>query len=246
LPGAGRSEAVSTGLRRAAGEVGPTWRALNWEQRAAGIGALLLIVSTFGPFSFVEAAIILVGVAVLALLRARAVGKEFHLPFGDGAVIAAAGAWSGLLIVIRLFDRPLGQNLLALACAGILVLAGLREKAKRPPDDLPTEPLATSGGGRAGAPAAGPASEGPSRAAGPASEAGEGNAALRRGAPGAPQAVPPSEPRSAAGRRAAEEREPEQLSLPDRLAPPKPLEPPEPPGALGAGRKRPPPGEEEQ
>jgi hypothetical protein len=141
MPGASRSEAVATGLRRAAGEVGPTWRALNSEQRAAGVGALLLIVSTFGPFSFVEAAIILIGVAVLALLRARAVGKEFHLPFGDGAVIAAAGVWSGLLIVIRLFDRPLGQNLLALACAAILVLAGLREKAKRPPDDLPTEPV---------------------------------------------------------------------------------------------------------
>jgi hypothetical protein len=207
--------------------VGPTWRALNSEQRAAGVGALLLIVSTFGPFSFVEAAIILVGVAVLALLRARAVGKEFHLPFGDGVVIAAAGAWSGLLIVVRLFDRPLGQNLLALACAAILVLAGLREKAKRPPDDLPTERLASAGGTAGGAAAAG-----------------------RAGGAGAhPPAAPtpsPSAPRSAAGRRIAEERKPEQLSLPDPLAPPKPLEPPEPPGALGAGRERPRPGEEEQ
>jgi hypothetical protein len=38
-----------------------------------------------------------------------------------------------------LFDRPLGQNLLALVCAAILVLAGVRERAKRPPDDLPAE-----------------------------------------------------------------------------------------------------------
>jgi hypothetical protein len=116
-----------------------TFRLLNAEQRAAAVGAVLLAVSTFGPFSFVEAAELLIAVGVLALLRARALGKRFHLPFGDGTAIAAAGVWAGALIVVRLFDRPLGQNLLALACAAILVLAGLREKAKRPPDDLPAE-----------------------------------------------------------------------------------------------------------
>jgi hypothetical protein len=116
-----------------------TFRLLNAEQRAAAVGAVLLAVSTFGPFSFVEAAELLIAIGVLALLRARAHGKRFHLPFGDGSVIAAAGIWAGALIVVRLFDRPLGQNLLALACAAILVLAGLRERAKRPPDDLPAE-----------------------------------------------------------------------------------------------------------
>jgi len=118
-----------------------TWRRLNTEQRAAAVGSLLLIVSTFGPFSFVEGAIIVVAAAVLLLLRKRAEGREFHIPFGDGTMIAAAGAWCGVLILIRLFDRPVGQGLLALACAGILVLAGLRERAKRPMDDLPTEKL---------------------------------------------------------------------------------------------------------
>lgn len=102
----------------------------------AGIGAVLLIVSTFGPFSFVEAGIVLIGLGVLALLKKRADGALFHLPFGDGAVIAVAGSWSALLIVIRLFDRPLGQNLLALVCAAILVLAGLRERSRRPMDDV--------------------------------------------------------------------------------------------------------------
>lgn len=116
-----------------------TFRLLNAEQRAAAVGAVLLAVSTFGPFSFVEAAEILVALGVLALLRARAMGKHFHLPFGDGTVIAAAGVWAGVLIVVRLFDRPLGQNLLALACAAIIVLAGARERAKRPADDLPPE-----------------------------------------------------------------------------------------------------------
>jgi hypothetical protein len=117
------------------------WLRLSPEQRAAGIGAVLLIVSTFGPFSWVEGALILVGLAILLLLRKRAQEAEFHLPFGDGTVIAVAGLWCGVLIMVRLFDRPLGQGLLALVCAAVLVLAGLRERAKRPPDDLPTERL---------------------------------------------------------------------------------------------------------
>jgi hypothetical protein len=123
--------------RRAALEIAGTWRRLNFEQRIAGIGALLLVVSTFGPFSFVEAAIVLIGLSVLFLLRKRAEGREFHIPFGDGGVIAAAGAWSAILIMIRLFDRPLGQNLLALVCAAVLLVAGIAERRKRPPDDLP-------------------------------------------------------------------------------------------------------------
>ena len=109
------------------------FRVLNLEQKAAAVGALLLIASTFGPFSFVELAEILIA------LGARAEGKRFHLPFGDGTVIAGAGIWAGLLIVVRLLDRSLGQNLLALACAAILFLAGARERAKRPADDLPPE-----------------------------------------------------------------------------------------------------------
>jgi hypothetical protein len=116
-----------------------TFRLLGAEQKAAAVGAVLLAISTFGPFSFVEAAEILVALGVLALLRARALGKRFHLPFGDGTVIAAAGIWAGALILVRLFDRPLGQNLLALGCAAILVAAGLRERAKRPADDIPPE-----------------------------------------------------------------------------------------------------------
>jgi hypothetical protein len=128
--------------RRVALGVAGTWRRLNFEQRVAGVGALLLVVSTFGPFSFVEAAIVLIGLSVLYLLRKRAENREFHVPFGDGTVIAAAGAWAALLIVIRLFDRPLGQGLLALVCAALLILAGLSERRKRPPDDLATRDAA--------------------------------------------------------------------------------------------------------
>ena len=116
------------------------FRLLNFEQRMAAVGAILLGISTFGPFSFVELAELTIAVGVLALLRARGLGREFHLPFGDGTVIAGAGLWAGLLIVVRLFDRPLGQNLLALVCAAILALAGVLERAKRPADDLPPAP----------------------------------------------------------------------------------------------------------
>jgi hypothetical protein len=176
------------------------FRLLNLEQRAAAVAALLLIVSTFGPFSFVEAAEILIGAGVLALLFARAEGKRFHLPFGDGTAIAAAGIWAGLLIVVRLFDRSLGQNLLALACAAILFLAGARERAKRPADDLPPA--------HATSPAAGPPPPPPSapRASDPADDETE---------PLPPPESDPGPRRSAPGHPGDEPRAGEQLRLAD-------------------------------
>jgi hypothetical protein len=117
----------------------PAWRLLGPEQRVAAVGSLLLIVSTFGSFTFIEAAQVLTALGVLLLLKRRTDGYEFHLPFGDGTAVAAAGGWCGLLILVRLFDRPLGQNLLALACAALIFGAGMRERAKRPMDDLPAD-----------------------------------------------------------------------------------------------------------
>jgi len=116
------------------------WRRLGFEQKVAAVASVLLIISTFGPFSLVEAGVILTALGVLALLRARAEGRRFHLPFGDGTVIMAAAGWAALLIATRLFDRPLGQNVLALACAALLAAAGLRERAIRPRDDVPRAP----------------------------------------------------------------------------------------------------------
>jgi hypothetical protein len=122
------------------GSLVATWRGLNREQRLAGVAGALVIVSTFGPFSFIEAAEVLAAASVLALLKLRADRREFHLPLGDGTVIAAAGAWCGVLMATRLFERPIGQSVLALSCAVLLAAAGLRERVKRPADDLP-EPL---------------------------------------------------------------------------------------------------------
>ena len=119
--------------------VGALWRRLGSEQRLAVGGALLLIASTLGPFGWTEAAVVLVALAVLLLVERRARGRRFHLPGGDGGVIAAAGVWCAVLIALRVLERPLGQSLLALACAGSLVATGLRERARRPADDLPED-----------------------------------------------------------------------------------------------------------
>ena len=130
-----------------AGSLAETWRRLNFEQRLAAVASLLLIASTFGPVSFVEAAVVLTALGVLALVKRRSDRGQFHLPFGDGTVILAAGAWCALLIVVRLFDRDLGQSVLALACAAILAGAGARERSKRPADDLPPAPRAPDDSG---------------------------------------------------------------------------------------------------
>lgn len=104
------------------------FRALDAEQRLAGLAALALTVtlflpwyqvsvagrgefiddnrSAFGVFSFVEAAVLLVAAGVLALLFARGERRAFHLPGGDGTVIFGAGVWAAVLLLWRVFDRP--------------------------------------------------------------------------------------------------------------------------------------------
>ena len=112
---------------------------LNFEQRVAAAATLLLILSALGSFTFVEAGQVLVAIGVLALLVARTEGMRFHLPFGDGTVIAGAAIWAGALIVAGLIDRSVGQNVFAIAGASVIFLAGARERAKRPPDDVPPD-----------------------------------------------------------------------------------------------------------
>lgn len=149
------------------------WRALTPEQRLAGVAAVALFVTmllpwyqqnavvsaprttplqsrnlnAFQAFSFIEAAVLLVAVAVVYLLYARAEGKRFHLPGSDGAVVMAAGMWTALLLVIRLFDKPgitthgVAANVgvqwgifFALGAAGLLTYAGSRMRAARRPE----------------------------------------------------------------------------------------------------------------
>jgi hypothetical protein len=102
-------------------------------------------ISAFGAVSFVEAAIFLVSAGVLVLLLARADGRPFHLPGGDGTVILAAGAWATLLIFYRVFDRPniSGEGstvgiqwgfFVAFVAAGALAVAGERIRAAGRPE----------------------------------------------------------------------------------------------------------------
>jgi hypothetical protein len=146
------------------------WSALKSEQRLAGIAALLMFVAMFLPwyqqngvvkngglvshnlsafnvFSFVEAAVLLVALAVLYLLFARAERRSFHLPGSDGTVVLIAGGWVALLLVWRLFDKPgishqgIAANVgiqwgifFALGAAGLLAYAGSRMRAAQQPD----------------------------------------------------------------------------------------------------------------
>jgi hypothetical protein len=63
-------------------------------------------VSGFGDFSFVEASLLLVSIAVLTLLFYRGERRAFHLPGGDGPVITLAGGWQAVLIFYRMLDGP--------------------------------------------------------------------------------------------------------------------------------------------
>jgi hypothetical protein len=121
-------------------------------------------VSALGVFTFVEAAVLLVAVAVLFLVWARSQRKGFHLPGGDGVAITLAGGWAVLLLVWRLFDKPNIQGagatmgiqwgmFGALLAAGALIAAGARVRAAHRPE--PPNPAADGvdwitvpGGGR--------------------------------------------------------------------------------------------------
>jgi hypothetical protein len=116
-------------------------------------------VSALGVFTFVEAAVLLVAAGVLFLIWARAQGKAFHLPGGDGFVISLAGGWAMALLFWRLFDKPdvdgAGATVgiqwgvfFAMAAAAALIAAGARVRAAHrpeppnPAEDLEWEPAA--------------------------------------------------------------------------------------------------------
>lgn len=161
-------------VRRAFGVLAP-------EQRRVVLAAALVLVSMLLPWyskstnaitsrgldsaheskmaitvpSFVEASIFLVAIAVLALMFARGERKAFHLPFGDGIVVSAAGAWVAFLVFYRFIDQPSGGTTKTIAysydlswgiffgllAAAFLIYAGTRLKlAQVPEPPLPGEP----------------------------------------------------------------------------------------------------------
>ncbi len=150
------------------------WRALEREQRLAALVSIGLFVSmllpwysktdtfvehnaakstqqslsAFQAFSFVEAAVLLVSAGILTMLFARAEGREFKLPGGDGTITMVAGGWAAALIFYRLLDKPgLSGNQRITATVGVqwgifialllalgLLYAGARMRAAEAPE----------------------------------------------------------------------------------------------------------------
>jgi hypothetical protein len=172
-----------------AARVGRAWQRLEPDQRLAAVAALLLLASmvlpwyevtasfsvdgrpetrsvthsAFGVYSFVEAAILLVCLGVLGLLFARAERRAFHLPWGDGTVIMAAGLWAMFLIFYRQLDKPDIEQSGAVGTVGVawgifvafllgllLAVAGYRIRASHlaepPADDVAPSPPPGDGG----------------------------------------------------------------------------------------------------
>jgi hypothetical protein len=164
------------------------WRELRSEQRRVALASLGLFISMFLPwydktdtvvvhgaakatqtslsafqaFSFVEAAVLLVSAGMLMILFARAEGRTFQLPGGDGAIVMLAGGWTALLIFYRLLDKPELQGneritatvgvewgiFIALLLALGVVFAGARMRA----DERPEPPLRRARASRPRAP----------------------------------------------------------------------------------------------
>jgi hypothetical protein len=176
-PAATAAQRVGTG----AGRLLRAWRALPPERRLAAGASIGLFLALFlpwyqetviangktalrsasesltgwGAFSFVEAAVLLVAVGVLTLLFQRAEGRAFHVPGGDGGVIAAAGFWTCVLVIWRIFDKQGTSNagqvattsgiewgiFVALVVAALLAYSGMRIRAAHAPEPpLPGEP----------------------------------------------------------------------------------------------------------
>lgn len=175
------------------------WRELRPEQRRVALASLGLFVSMFLPwydktdtvvvhgaakatqtslsafqaFSFVEAAVLLVSAGLLTMLFARAEGRTFQLPSGDGAIVMLAGGWTALLIFYRLLDKPELQGneritatvgvewgiFIALLLALGVVFAGARMRA----DERPEPPLRRARANNPRAPVDHPRPAGPPR-----------------------------------------------------------------------------------
>jgi hypothetical protein len=150
---------AGAGERRPPGRLRALARNLDPDQRLAAAAAAALGASIFLPWwrdpifgityvglrrlTFLEVGIFVVALAVLVLLLRRAEGKFFRLPLSDGTLIAAAGAWTGFLVVFRMLDPPtrtVGGTthdyglrwgiVFALASSVVLAAAGVRTRRR--------------------------------------------------------------------------------------------------------------------
>jgi hypothetical protein len=175
----GRPASASRAARGAASGIGGAWRSLTSAQKLAAIAAIALLLSMLLPwyqetgnalvgnrlvsidnsknafqvYSFVEAAVFVVSVGVLALLYARGHRKAFHLPGGDGTVIIGAGLWVMFLVFYRQLDKPEGRHegpintsigvewgiFVAFLLGAVLAYAGYRIRAAHTPEPVVDE-----------------------------------------------------------------------------------------------------------
>jgi hypothetical protein len=159
-------ERTTEELGRRKGGLNALAAALDPDQRLAAGAAFALGASVFLPWwrdplldityigfrrlTFLEVAIVLTAGAVLVLLVRRAEGRVFHLPLSDATLIAAAGFWSLILLVIRVLDPPTRTAtrisdhvqvtrdysmrwgiFIAFASAALLAFAGVQERHRR-------------------------------------------------------------------------------------------------------------------
>ena len=97
--------------------------ALGGFERIAALGALVVLASLplrwyqipfssrlqqsgFGSFGWAEAALIITVLAALALLVQVGRGHRPPLPLHEGTLLAVAGLWSVLIVVVLMLDRP--------------------------------------------------------------------------------------------------------------------------------------------
>jgi hypothetical protein len=93
------------------------------------------------------------------MMFARAEGRGFHLPGGDGLIVMIAGGWAALLIFYRVLDHPDPSDngatigiqwgvFVAFLAAAFLVYAGVRIRVAHRPEP----PLPAADGDGSGAP----------------------------------------------------------------------------------------------
>ena len=178
---AGAATHASHGIAR----LSTSWRTLSGEYRLAAVAAVGLFASMFLPwyeqtatgvargkpvtasetlsafqvFSWVEAAVLVVALAVLILCFTRGERKSFHLPGGDGAVVFAGGVWVCFLVFVRQLDKPepnvvpglsatMGVQwgiFIAFLFGLLLAYAGLRLRAAHRPEPGPLDEAMASG-----------------------------------------------------------------------------------------------------
>jgi len=181
----GVASGAATHASHGAARLGTSWRGLSGEYRLAAAAAVGLFVSMFLPwyeqtatgvvagkpvaatnslsafqvFSWVEAAVLVVAVAVLALCFTRGERRSFHLPGGDGSVIFAGGVWVCFLVFVRQLDKPEPDHVPTLtATMGVqwgifvcflfgllLAYAGLRLRAAHRPEPGPLDEAIATG-----------------------------------------------------------------------------------------------------